>query len=652
MKFKSILSILVATSFFGSCNYLDIVPEERVKIEDAYSTPSRTEGYLYSCYAYIPLKRTTNEGGKVWSNWYPIDRETAGETAAYAKEARGTFPQGSYSPSNPQLANDLWSPIWQGVRQCYEFISILDKAVFHTPEDRIMYEAEATFLIGYYHFFSLQAFGPTVIVDQKFDVNMDMRLLPERSSYDEVVNFINSKIEEALPNLSDSHELTRFGRITKSAAYALQSLLYLYAASPLYNGNTMYADFKNSKNEHLISQVYDPNKWIKSAEMSLRAIQESEKQGFSLYTAEDAGEPTASKPGFTTATESGKAQRAVRYCFLDAENLKEVILGDRRREGQYDVQIRSVPRQKTGGIPAQTNSTCPTLQMVESFYTKNGLPIDKDSEYDYANRYQLTNLPKNYDGNNYPDRLNDKTVKLHLEREPRFYAWVGFHKGNYEISAYNNVSTSTAANKYQAILPGGLSMLFGEAQGRTNASTNVHYSVTGYLNKKFCSPSFVKSQIDYPYPVFRVAELYLNYAEALIEIGGIANLKTAREYIDRVRVRAGIPTIEDALKKAIPEWRGKENDQDVLREIVRRERKIEFYLEGHLFWDLRRWKQAEVLDNPNYGWDIDKATLDGFYKEPKEMVNPTSFNKSQYLMPINISEIQKAPQIIQNPFYN
>ncbi|MEG0887829.1 RagB/SusD family nutrient uptake outer membrane protein [Bacteroides sp.] len=652
MKMKYILlSVLMLATVLTSCNYLDVVPEERGKIEDSYSTPGRTEGFLYSCYAYLPLLRTTNEGSKVWSNWYPLDRETAGETCAYPKEARGTFPQGTYSPTDPQLANDLWSPIWKGVRQCYEFLSILDKAVVYSESDREYYRAEATFLIGFYHYYSLQAFGPTVIVDQKYDLNMDMRLLPERSSYDAVVAFINEKIEEALPHLSDSHELTRFGRITKAAAHALKSRLYLYAASPLFNGNIWYADFKNSKGEHLIAQTYDAKKWEVSASASLKAIQVAEAQGFGLYQAADAGDPSAAKPGFTSATEAGKAQRAVRYCFMDTENLKEVILGDRRREGQYDVQIRSLPRQTSGGIPTQTNSTTPTLQMVEAFYTKNGLPIDKDNEYDYEHRYELTNLPKNYDGNNYPDRTADRTVRLHLNREPRFYAWIGFHKGNYEISAYNNVSTSTPANKYQAVLPGGLSMLFGQAQGRTNANTNVHYSVNGYLNKKFVSPSYVKGQVDYPYPVFRIAELYLNYAEALIEIGGESNFATAREYIDRIRVRAGVPRIVDALKHATPDWMGKENDQDVLRQIVRRERKIEFYLEAHLFWDLRRWKQAEVLGEPNWGWDINAAKIEDFYKAPVEMANRTSFKQAQYLMPINIVEIQKAPQIIQNPFY-
>ena len=53
---------------------------------------------------------------------------------------------------------------------------------------------------------------------------------------------------------------------------------------------------------------------------------------------------------------------------------------------------------------------------------------------------------------------------------------------------------------------------------------------------------------------------------------------------------------ESIQKYANDEWKGKENEQETLRQFVRQERQIEFYLEGQRFWDLRRWKIAEKLD--------------------------------------------------------
>ena len=78
---------------------------------------------------------------------------------------------------------------------------------------------------------------------------MDVEEFPERSSYDEVVEFINRKLDEAFPDLATNNNSGKdFGRATQVAVYALKSRLYLYAASPLFNGNSeMYADFKSKK---------------------------------------------------------------------------------------------------------------------------------------------------------------------------------------------------------------------------------------------------------------------------------------------------------------------------------------------------------------------------------------------------------------------
>ena len=71
---------------FSSCNYLDVMPDERAKIEDSYNTPSRTEGFLYSCYSYLPKKRMSNIGSTISVN--PIDRLTGkcGEHEVFSKE--------------------------------------------------------------------------------------------------------------------------------------------------------------------------------------------------------------------------------------------------------------------------------------------------------------------------------------------------------------------------------------------------------------------------------------------------------------------------------------------------------------------------------------------------------------------------------------
>lgn len=622
---------LLAVLLFSSCNYLDIVPDERVSNEDTYSTPDRLKGFFFSCYGFLPSNRAILDQTYWWTQ--------GEETTYFKKEAFSYFNEGNYSPTSLQMTSTTWSNVWRGIRQCYMFLAIVDKTKNMNPEEIIRYKAEVNFLIAYYHFISLRSYGPTVIIDKLTNENIPITEFPERSSFDEVVAFIDKKIDEALPGLAEEHISTDFGRITKYTALALRSRMYLYAASPLYNGNSdMYADFVSKLDgRHLIAQQYSRDKWQKCADVTLDAIQQLEKYGFHLYGDTEAGTPNASKPSI-----SNKAQRRIRYATLDYENNPEVIWADTRKEGVYGWQQRSMPVQTKSYIKDVQGCICPTLQTVESFYTKNGLPMEYDKTFDYEDRYSIVQLPPDNDGNNYYSQSTGTSMKLHAEREPRFYAWIGFHNGYHEITKYNGAIVS-ADHAKKAIL---LKLRNNDFGGRKNKSSN--YSVTGYNNKKWCHPAYSDGPVDYPLVLFRLAELYLNYAEALVELD---KLDQAREYVDKVRLRAGIPTVKDAWENyaSTPDFY---KTKEGMREIVRTERNLELYLEGHKFFDIRRWKIAEqYLGIPEKGLNTLGNTDQEFF-QVKELNLTRAFHKGQYLMPIDINEINKNPNLVQNPYYN
>lgn len=636
MKAKYIL-LTVATCFLLSgCNYLDIVPDERNTPEDMYQNPEAARQYLYACYSKIPKSRTPEH----------LDKYSAGEVCfAMEKNEFQTFPRGYYSPISLSITQNYYNNIWQGIRCCYEFLQVIDLVPDMVEEDLIHYKAEATFLIAYYHFLLLRAYGPVPVIREALDPNADADSYPERSSIDEVVEFIDEKIAEALPGLATSFSGQEYGRFTRYAALALQARMHLYIASPLFNGNSQYyADFKSKLDgRHLISQTESREKWETAEELTRKAIIELKDAGYRLYNSNDAGAINAAKPALPNT-----AQRTVRYTILDNKEgtNPELIMVDTRAETQYEIQNQSCPRQNEKGHKNAYNSCAPTLQIVELFYTKNGLPIEEDTEFDYPNRYNIVTMPNNYDGNSYGDPKG-KTLKLHLDREPRFYAWIGFHNGYFEIAKYNGSNTGGNKNDKKAIQ---LKMLSGQAQGM-QANNDANYSSTGYLNKKFFHPAFqngLNADTKYAYPIIRMTELYLNYAEILIELGGEDNLNTAKEYIDEVRTRAGIPTIDEAWKKA--KNPAKANTQEGLREIVRHERQIEFYLENQRFWDLRRWKQAEILGEKVKGLNIYGKTEEEFF-HIEELKVIRSFKQAQYLMPIPQTEINKCPQWVQNPGY-
>ena len=639
MKNINLLILALGLTFSG-CDYLDIVPDERPLPENTYQNPSAAKSYLYSCYSKMLDPRASDA----------VDKFSAAEIInVIEKNEWVTFPRGYYSPSAPSLAKGkCYDPIWAGIHQCYQFLDVVDKTPDIEPIDLQYYKAEATLLIAYYHWISFRSFGPSVIVRETLDPFAPIAQLPERSSVDEVVAFIDQKITEAEKiGLAEVHDADGYGRLTKYAAEALRAKVYLYAASPLFNGNSeFYADFKSPLDgRNLISQTADINKWKKAEDITRKAIEDLESGGFRLYQASDAGTPSSDKPGPVDP-----AQRAVRYTFMDnvGGTNPEMIMVDTRKEGTYAIQNQSTPRQKaSNGYKNSWNIIAPTLQFVELFYTENGLPIDEDPAFDYDNRYKVVPMPVNYDHNDYFAKSNGNTIQLHLNREPRFYAWIAFHNGNYEIAKYNGKVTNNNNAKKAIVVKFRKNDPNGYEEGQTG-----NYSGTGYLNKKFVHPRFQNGPIHYPYPVIRMAEMYLNLAEILIEQdimeGSTGRLNEAKDLIDRIRVRAGIPTIDEAWKKAKhPE---KANTAEGMREIVRRERQIEFYLENQRFWDLRRWKDAEILGEKVWGMNIEGETDEDFFV-PTELQNIRTFKQAQYLMPIPLDETNKVPHLIQNPGY-
>lgn len=602
-RYIYLLLISVAVLSTNSCeDYLDIVPDERPTDEDAFRTPQAALGYLYSCYGYIPSMREGTGS---------LDLMTADEiVTAFEHELFAQFPRGQYSASNPVIS--YWDDLYKGIRQSYILIDRIDGVEGLSQSEKDLYKAEANFLIGYFHFLLLRMYGPVVIAEQQFDLNMPTTEYPLRSTYEEGVAFVVEKMDEAAQALPAQHASgSNYGRATSVIAKAVKSRLLLYAASPLFNGggkdkSSFFTGFVDQDGQQLISTTYDESKWQRAAVAAKEAIDAAEASGHRLYA---------------NSTQSGlpsdPIEKDLRYVFVDRDT-DEVIWGDTRPEGAYAFQNKSTPF-----VPGNAwNGVSPTLTMLEMFYTKNGLPIDRDPNWDYNGRYKIA---ANQQG---------PTLALNLEREPRFEAWISYHNDYYEVIRGSDEEVLTQYRKNDA---------YG-IQGRTN-----NYAPTGYLNKKGVAPQLEQSTFrnpseQYPWPVFRLAELYLNYAEALIESGG--DLATAKNYIDRVRTRAGIPTIDEAWEPI-----GGANTQDVLREIVRQERTIELYLENHRFWDLRRWQIADqYLDDNAQGLNIQGVTDEEFF-QISEVPFPRSFSQRNYLMPIPQAEINKNELLIQNPGY-
>lgn len=602
IKIAAILS--AAVLFTGCSNFLDIVPDERPTEEDAFANIYAAENFLYSCYSPIPNPRNSTGA---------IDLFTTDEVVtAFEHETFAQFPKGQFTASNPVIS--YWESLYKGIRQSYILIENVDMTPGLSDELKVLYKAEANFLVAYYHFLLARMYGPVIIQEGVADIEMPSSEYPSRSDYDSVINFIVNKLDEAAVNLPVRHNSnSAYGRATKIAAKSIKARVLLYAASPLFNGggennSSFYTNFKNVDDTEMIPTVYNPEKWKLAADAAKEAIELAESSGISLYTY---------NPSVGSQYPLDPIEKDLRFTFVD-KNSKEIIWADTRQEGVYMFQNKSTPFISGNSW----NGVAPTLSMVESFYTENGLPIDKDPAFDYSDRYSITEGP------------NGTTMALNLHREPRFNAWISYHNSYYEVI---RGSENQILMKYRRDDNGGIA-------GRSN-----NYSPTGYLNKKGVHPLLVQSQLavteHYPWPVIRLAELYLNYAEALIEYG--QDFATAKEYIDKVRLRAGIPTVDESWSAI-----GGASDKATLREIVRQERTIELYLENHRFWDLRRWMIAEEpLGTRAKGMNIQGETDESFFKVSEVTFLRNFRSPAFYLMPIPQGEINKNEKLKQNPGY-
>lgn len=250
-------------------------------------------------------------------------------------------------------------------------------------------------------------------------------------------------------------------------------------------------------NEPLMPLDYNPSKWNTALTACQEALTLADEQKYTQFQIANESEiPEECWP-------KDLIQYALKMQIMDKKNM-EVIWADTRTEGVYDPQNQSAPRDPVNGGNSW-NGVGPTLDFVKVFYTENGLPIDEDPKYYTPDDYFKIGQ---YEGRT--------TCNLNLKREPRFYSWVSFHNGYFEMQreGYNEGRIVTMFRK-------------SDNHGKQNRSTD--FSLSGYLVKKWCTPTYDTRNgfQNYPWPVIRLGELYLNLAEAAAEAGELNIAKTA-----------------------------------------------------------------------------------------------------------------------------
>ncbi|MDD2261568.1 MAG: RagB/SusD family nutrient uptake outer membrane protein [Candidatus Paceibacterota bacterium] len=538
---KIFVLIIVISSLFASCEFLEIEPLDSYTENSVFSDLALTEAYVTRNYIL------------------PVNGFNSTALRFVSDESHNNFNWGgAWTITRGQMTPDqfgsfgIWNSYYGYIRACNVFFNNVDKLPGSEDEKNRLI-GEMTFFRAYYYMELINRYGGVPLITTTFELDDEDMMIP-RDSYDACVDFVVSEFSKAATLLPERWTGSNFGRATKGAALAMKSRVLLYAASPLWNTTNSIS------------------KWQAAADAAKEVMNLGVYQLDSDY----------------------------KGLFINS-NSPEIIfqrLYTNEYSNNYDWQ--NTPNGWTG-----YSATCVTQSMVDSYEMTDGSMPDVSM---YA---EATNNPW-------------------AGREPRFYASVVYDGQIFrddEVEFWINEDGKT----------GGKDSEFG--------TDNWNHSKTHYTIRKFMDESLKAPWTDkggQPWIYSRYAEILLNYAEAMFHVG---DEEEARRYINLVRERA-----RNGANDVLPDITA---SGDGLLKAIQHERKIELAFEEHRFFDVRRWKIAEITENIDvHGIKIVKKA-DGTKSYTIVKVDDRVFiSPKHYLFPIPNDEIRKNNLLEQNPSYD
>lgn len=594
---KKILTVIFLVAVLTSCNddFLDQVPDDRLTFEETFSKRNTVEQYLANIYSRIP-----NEMAQMYS-----PQQNGGVWLGASDEAEFVW---SWSRSNnfnigdwdgtTDIVNVLWNNYYNGIRAASTFIANVNSCKDCTDARKAQYAAEARTLRAYYYYMLMRNWGPVVLLgDAPVSPDADLSGL-QRNTVQECTNFIVSELDiaaEALRGVSFTGD--NAGRMSRPFALAIKEKALLLAASPLLNGNTDYSAMEDFSGNKLINQNADAARWGAAASAAKAFIDEFVPGTYDLYRKND-------------ANGNYSPYLSCRDVMVDDWN-REIIYA--RTRGwllhQYNVtplhagyaqEVRG-----SGGLSA-------TQEMVDAYFTANGRSID-DSQSGYQ-QGGFSDFQAPF------DIQNRSTYNQWVNREPRFYVGITYNNSLWLNRNFGDIITTT--------------WYWGNS-GRGAGGND--YPVTGYIVRKNMITGNVgntnRSEV-----MLRLAEIYLDYAEALNEFNpGDPDVLV---YLNKIRNRAGIPEYGSAGLE-IPAG------QAQMREAIHKERRVELAFENVRYFDVRRWKEApQLFSGPMHGLDINAGEEANFYNVVT--FENRVFNLRHNLWPVPQNDLNVNPSLVQN----
>ncbi|MBC3759208.1 RagB/SusD family nutrient uptake outer membrane protein [Hyunsoonleella sp. SJ7] len=571
IKFLNLFFTVILLFTVNSCDDdLDINVTDSFASDLVLSTPDQVELLLFSTY------NSTESWGLNKSKWWT--RRFNIENASF--ESKFNFNnldilglRRGWTAGNVGFFGDKWSTYWTYVRQANLFFELVEgsPAQQADPERVAVLVAEMKFLRANLYSKLIKFYGgvPIITTAASLDDNFNI----PRNTYEECVDFIVKELDEAAAVLPLTQTGDNFGRASKLAALAVKSRTLLYAASDLH----------------------DPAMAPQATNLEFYTY----SKGSKWQDAADAAKAVIDLVGARDLIAVGSAD-AYQKLFLSPND--DIIFARPYGSQLYD-------------FGTDANSLWDKTQSPRGF---DGWALSSPT-HNYILQYNMADGTTT-EGATY-DPMNPNTG-----REMRYYANI-----NFQGAQFRGREIDYALSVDNTVVPDGK-----DSESQAQAFGNFrHASKTGYNIRKFQDESIPVTGIsaNRPFILYRLAEIYLNYAEAQARLG---NDGEARTYLNKVSARALQPAITAS---------GAE-----LLEAIYRERRVELAFEGHSFFDERRWMFEDHLGFEVRGLRWTKQLDESLTFEEYTVVT-RPWETKQYYLPIPLSEVEKAPALIQNDGY-
>lgn len=672
----------LGSTFVGCTDYLDsdYIFDERITIEDVFQDKNYTNEWLAYAYEFL----NNNEMQQVCSK--KTIAFNFADDMYYGDYDYSGWRSGTYTETSSKTNLNMWENAYKAIRQTSIFVNNVDMNKELSAADITDMKGQAHFLKAYFYWVLVRTFGPVPIVpDEGIDYTEEYdELSTMRSSYDECVEYIANELVKAATMLPDRRDLQEVVRPTCGAALALRSRVLLYAASPLFNGKApqeVITALVDKNGRQLLSSTYDETKWAKAAAAALDVMELGKYQLHVAYRRDYSSlayPATITPPKDDNGTfhsnpwpngwediDPFESYRSLFDGSVNIYNNNELIFSRGLSQGSEDIEvmvIHQLPRSQGGGY----NCHGMTQKQCDAYYMNDGEDCPGMNDmyggkvgYTDLSRYNLDSRPtkivEEKELADYPE-LGSKGAgvsKQYARREPRFYASVG-----YNGSVWHMLSADEKEKEEHDVQ---IFYYRGESDGY---QPGTYWLNTGIGIKKYVHPNDI-SDVGTGYNVSRVeakaapdiryAEVLLNYAEALNELTTsyeIPSWNGAKMYsikrtevelkkgIQPVRIRAGLPDYDVY------------GDPDKFRIKLKRERQIEFFAEGHRYFDLRRWCDAPIEESlPIYGCNVyvGKADPASFHTPVETPSLKSSFSTKMWFWPIHHYIMKRNVLMTQNP---